>query len=125
MHLFGGGDASPRRDGFSLAGEAVPAVVASILRQGPMSTEKVRFAWRTVVGASVARATSVTLADGGVLRVRAETDAWRREVRRAAAMVVNRLQGLLGETSITELEVTGPPGEVRRRPKPPGTRSPR
>jgi hypothetical protein len=67
-------------------GQFIPGALAALMRKAPLSDEKVAFAWRTAVGSSMDRVTTVTLKDG-VLRVRAKgcrlatrnrTGSWRR-----------------------------------------------
>ena len=41
--------------------QVMPAALASVLRQAPLSPEKVAFAWRTAVGAAIDRASTVEL----------------------------------------------------------------
>ena len=53
------------------------------------------FAWQLAVGPALARATTITVKDG-VLIVRAADERWTREIRRAADVVLKRLQNLLG-----------------------------
>jgi hypothetical protein len=83
----------------------MPEALATILRKAPLSDEKVAFAWRTAVGASVDRVTTVTL-DGATLRVRVRDPNWQREVERAAALICARLESLLGKGVVKGLDVT-------------------
>jgi hypothetical protein len=83
---------------------AVPGAVAEILRRSPLSPGKVAFAWRAVVGPALERVTSVRL-DGGVLIVEARTPLWAREVSRSSRIILNRLRALLGETTVSRIEV--------------------
>jgi len=84
--------------------EVLPSVLASIVREAPLTPEKVTFAWRDAVGRAVAQATTVELR-GSVLHVRARDEAWRREVERAAAMIRPRLERLLGERVVRFIKV--------------------
>jgi hypothetical protein len=83
----------------------LPDALAAIIRNAPLSPEKVEFAWRMAVGPSLGRVTTVALA-GHVLRVRAENAAWRREVERSAALIRVRLESLLGRGVVRGLDVT-------------------
>ena len=83
----------------------IPDALAAIVRKAPLTPEKIAFAWRTAVGPSVDRTTSVAL-DGHVLRVRAQNAAWRREVERSAGLIRRRLDALLGPGVIRSLDVT-------------------
>jgi hypothetical protein len=85
----------------------MPDALAAVLRQAPLSPEKVRFAWRTAVGASVDRVTAVTL-DGTTLRVAARHPQWRREIEHSAGLIRARLDALLGAGVVRSLDVTIP-----------------
>jgi len=84
----------------------MPAALAEVLRKAPLTDDKVTFAWRAVVGAAMARGTAVIL-DGNVLRVRAESNAWRREVERSEMLIRARLDVLLGRGVVRAIEVVG------------------
>jgi hypothetical protein len=81
--------------------------LAGVLRQAPLTPEKVAFAWRTVVGPAVERVTSVELR-GQILHVRTQDPAWRREIERSAAVIRRRLAMFLGNDVVRGLEVTLP-----------------
>ena len=83
----------------------MPAAVAAILQKAPLSPEKVEFAWRTAVGPSVAKVTSVELT-GHVLRVKAKDAAWQREIEHAAGLIRARLDALLGDGVVRGLDVS-------------------
>jgi hypothetical protein len=83
----------------------MPEALATLLRKAPLSDEKVAFAWRTAVGASVDRVTTVAL-EGTTLRVHVRDAQWRREVERAAALICARLESLLGKGVVRGLDVT-------------------
>lgn len=82
----------------------IPGALASVLRNAPLTPEKVAFAWRMAVGPAVDRATSVELADA-VLRVRARNAEWRREVERSADLIRARLHALLGDNVVRVITV--------------------
>jgi predicted nucleic acid-binding Zn ribbon protein len=82
-------------------------VVAQVLRRQPSSPARTAFAWQLAVGPALARATRVSLEDG-VLRVSAHDPRWLREVTRARAVVLERLQQLLGP-AVTTITVTVDP----------------
>ena len=84
--------------------EFLPAALADALRRAPLSAEKAAFAWRTAVGSSVDKVTSVELR-GHVLHVRAKDAAWRREIERSIGMIRSRLNALLGEGVVKAIEV--------------------
>jgi hypothetical protein len=83
----------------------IPDALAAVLRKAPLSEEKIAFAWRTAVGPSVDRATSVEL-DGSTLRVRAKDEQWRREIEHSASLIRARLDTLLGPGVVKGLDVT-------------------
>jgi len=85
-------------------GDAVPGTVAELLRNAPLSHGKVEFAWKTAVGASLERATAVRL-EGKVLLVDATSAQWAREVMRGSALILPRLQALLGADTVTAIRV--------------------
>ena len=82
----------------------VPAVLAELLRPTPLSDGKVEFAWRTVVGPAIERATRVKL-ERGVLVVETTSTQWAREVRRSSAIILRRLQNFLGTDTVTSISV--------------------
>jgi hypothetical protein len=88
------------------AHRVIPGVLAHIIRPAPLCTEKVEFAWRTSVGPAVSRATTVTLAPDGTLRVRAQDQQWRREVERSLGLIRSRLDTLLGPGVIIRVEIS-------------------
>ena len=82
----------------------MPDALAEILRKAPLSDEKIAFAWRAAVGAAIDRGTTISL-DKGVLRVRADSAAWRREVERSKTLIRARLDALLGAGVIRSIAV--------------------
>jgi hypothetical protein len=84
--------------------QVLPGTLAAILRQAPLSSGKVDFAWRTAVGAAMARASAVLLADG-VLLVDVQTAQWGAAIRRASPVIRGRLDGLLGPGVVREIRV--------------------
>jgi len=83
----------------------IPGVLSRALLRAPLCPEKVAFAWRHAVGASVDRATIVELQDK-VLVVRARDHAWKREVERALPLVRPRLDEVLGSGIVRRIEVS-------------------
>ena len=83
-------------------GQAIPKVVADLLRNSPNSPGKVEFAWKAVVGGAIGRVTRVRL-EGQLLIVEAETTAWTRELSRSAPFLLTRLQRLLGPEAVKEI----------------------
>jgi hypothetical protein len=84
--------------------QVIPEVLAAILRKAPLNDEKVAFAWRMAVGATMDKVTTVSLRSG-ILEVRAATPAWAREVERAAAVVRHRLDTILGQGVVRRIAV--------------------
>lgn len=85
----------------------LPAVVRRLLQQGEMSQEKLDFAWRAAVGPAIGRATEVRLGTDGTVEVRASDATWRRELRHSQAMMLGRLQELLGREVVKDLRIAG------------------
>jgi predicted nucleic acid-binding Zn ribbon protein len=74
----------------------------------------VAFAWKTAVGPAIDRATAVSLLDGGALEVRVTDQHWRRELRRSAPMILERLTTMLGAGIVTKITVVhGAGGQAR------------
>jgi Dna[CI] antecedent DciA-like protein len=82
----------------------MPAVLAGVLKNAPLTPDKVAFAWRAAVGPAVGKATTVEL-HGYVLRVRAKDTAWQREIERSAGVIRARLDALLGERVVRTIDV--------------------
>src|SRR5262249_12124861 len=83
---------------------AMPAALAQLLHAIPLSTGKVDFAWNVAVGPALQKISSVRL-DGSILVVEADGQHWAREISRAAHIILPRLQALLGEGTVTRIEV--------------------
>ncbi len=79
-------------------------VIAGVVRRQPPSPARTSFAWHLAVGPALARVTSVEL-DGGTLRVRSADPRWLKEIDRAKAVILPKLQDLLGEHTITRISV--------------------
>jgi predicted nucleic acid-binding Zn ribbon protein len=91
--------------------------LAPAVRQAPLTPEKVEFAWRAAGGAAIARATRVTLADNGVLRVTGDDPQWIDAVRGMRANLLRQLEPWLGAGTVTAIEVEGgTQPKYRRRP---------
>ena len=84
--------------------QAVPSVLAEVLAAAPLSPGKVAFAWKAVVGTAVERATEVRLQDG-VLVVEPASRQWARELARSRAVILARMQRLLGPDAIKSITV--------------------
>lgn len=83
---------------------AIPKALADALRETPLSSGKVEFAWKAAVGPAMERGTAVRL-DGRVLLVEARTSSWAREVSRSSRVILKRMETLLGPDIIRELKV--------------------
>jgi predicted nucleic acid-binding Zn ribbon protein len=81
-------------------------VLPALLARAPLTQEKVEFAWRTVAGEALARATRVRLANG-VLHVEADDRRWLEEVARARAALIPRLAPLLGDGVVRIIRTDG------------------
>ncbi len=95
--------------------QLTPSVLGEIIRRQPPSEGRTRFAWQIAVGAALARATTVRLADG-VLFVSASDARWITEIKGAREIVLRRVQHLLGADSVTRIRIESPagPSEGRR-----------
>lgn len=85
-------------------GQVLPAALAQLLRDTPISAGKVDFAWKAAVGPAVERATAVKL-EGTTLIVDVNSAQWAREMKRSERVILTRLQSLLGADVITTLVV--------------------
>jgi hypothetical protein len=83
------------------SGSIADRVLPALLRNQPLTPEKVQFAWRVSVGAAIDRATHVRLA-GATLLVSGEAK-WVKEIERSKALILKRLQRVLGESVIRAL----------------------
>ena len=89
------------------ASRLLSTVLPALLARAPLTPDKVEFAWRTVVGGAMARATRVQLLDSGTMLVRVNDPNWRREVESAFPVILPRLTPLLGPDAVRKL-VLGP-----------------
>lgn len=78
------------------ASTLLASLLPVLLHRAPLTPEKVAFAWRAVAGAAMARATHVALLPSGTLLVHTDDVNWRREVERAADVLLPRMKALLG-----------------------------
>jgi hypothetical protein len=83
------------------SGSLAERVLPALLRNQPLTPEKVQFGWRVSVGPAIARATRVRLA-GATLVVNGEPQ-WLKEIERSQALIVRRLQRVLGESVVRTL----------------------
>jgi hypothetical protein len=83
----------------------LPALVLpALLARAPLTPAKVTFVWGLAVGSAIARATTVTLAETA-LTVRTADPAWAREVERSRALILGRVQQLLGAQLVRSIVI--------------------
>jgi len=83
-----------------------PSALRALLVGQPTTPAKVAFAWKMAAGPALARASTPVWSAEGTLYVRASTDAWRQELRRAKPILLDRLGGLLGKDVVRRIEVS-------------------
>ncbi len=83
---------------------AVPGGLRLLLHNTPLSDGKVAFAWRAAVGAAFDRTGAVKL-EHGTLIVETSSAQWARELNRSQAMILSRLQAMLGDSNVTRIVV--------------------
>jgi predicted nucleic acid-binding Zn ribbon protein len=83
------------------------AVLAGVIRRQPPSSARTAFAWSVAAGPAMARAASVEARDG-VLVVSPKDARWAREIERSSAMLLSRVQTLLGR-EVTSLQICAKP----------------
>ncbi len=84
--------------------KVMPAVLAEVIRKGPLCDEKVTLAWRLAVGPAIAKATTVRLVADGTLHIKTESQAWIDAVRKSTSLIQIRMGDLLGEKLVKRLE---------------------
>jgi hypothetical protein len=84
--------------------QAIPRVVAELVRDAPLSVAKIEFAWGLAVGPSVQRTTAIRL-EGTQLVVESSSQQWSDEVRRSSRVIVARLRAMLGDSTVKSLEI--------------------
>ena len=87
-------------------GQILPRALAQLVRDAPLSRGKVDFAWRSAVGAAMARVSAVLLEDG-VLLIEAQTAAWGAAIMRSSPVILTRLRTMLGPDAIREIRLRG------------------
>lgn len=88
-----------------LLASAETAALRRLLESQPTTPAKVTFAWRMAAGSALGRAADASWREDGALVLRASSDAWRRELRVAAPVLIGRLSALLGQGVVTRLEI--------------------
>jgi predicted nucleic acid-binding Zn ribbon protein len=82
----------------------MPGALMELLRGTPLSDGKVTFAWNAAVGPALERVTHVKL-ERGVLFIETTSPQWSREIRRSTGVILKRLKSLLGDETVTRLEI--------------------
>lgn len=77
----------------------------TLLSGQPTTEAKVAFAWQIAAGPALGRAATASWSEDGLLHVRARTDAWCQEIRRARPMITERLGHLLGPDVVRRLVI--------------------
>ena len=77
-------------------------VLAEIVRRQPPSPHRTSFAWQLAVGPALARVTSVQL-EGTTLTVWSSDPRWLKEIDRAKAVVLPKVQHLLGADAVKKI----------------------
>jgi hypothetical protein len=83
----------------------VPRALAVLFRSGPMSQGKLEVAWRMVVGDALCRVTTVRLQPDGSVDVHPADQRWHKELKRSSAVILERLNSLLGVDSLKRIVV--------------------
>ncbi len=79
--------------------------LGALLRSQPDSPGRTGLAWRAAAGAAMARATEARLDANGLLYVRSADPHWRREVDRGRAVLLSRIQELLGTRAVRDIRL--------------------
>jgi predicted nucleic acid-binding Zn ribbon protein len=80
-------------------------VLRRLLASQPTTPAKVAFAWRMAAGSALGRAGDPSWRADGVLVIRVSSDAWRREIRRAAPMLLSRVRELVGGDVVRKIVI--------------------
>ena len=88
-------------------GQLLHGALAELVRDAPLSEGKVQLAWRAAVGPALERVTTVRLQDR-VLVVETVSAPWAREISRSSAMILARVQAVLGEPAVQRIAVRRP-----------------
>ena len=80
------------------------AALLRVLEAQPTTPAKIAFAWHMSAGPSLGRATTIEWRDG-IVRVRADGEAWKREVRIARGVLLRRMQDLLGPEVVARIVI--------------------
>jgi hypothetical protein len=86
----------------------------ALLDGQPTTDAKVGFAWRIAAGPTLARAGTLSWSENGTLVIVARTEDWRRELSRAAPLLTERVNQLLGPGVVRRIAVAAADGLDRR-----------
>ena len=90
--------------------EPLQAIETSALRAvldlQPTTPAKIAFAFRMAAGAALGRAGTPVWSSDGTLYVRAQSDAWRTELRHAAPILLARLRDLVGQDVVRRIDIS-------------------
>jgi hypothetical protein len=83
----------------------MPGALETLLRQAPLSDDKLAFVWRSIVGKALDRVTTVRLGGPATLVVDVRDERWRVEIARAEPRILERLARVLGRDAIRRLRI--------------------
>ena len=87
------------------AQHVMTSALRTLLRDQPLSKGKVSLAWCAAVGRRIDKVTSVFLTADGTLQVSADDRHWTREVARSSALIMSRVNQLLGDDTVKRIDV--------------------
>lgn len=100
----GGRDTFRGRGGFPVRiGEILPGVLERVGPKGLWAEARLRRAWTEAVGPQLAERTRVGRLRGTVLEVWVPDETWATELRYLGSVVTDRLNGVLGPGTVTEI----------------------
>ena len=79
-------------------------VLADVIKRQPPSPARTTFAWTVAVGPALARTATATQ-NGRVRTLPPRDPRWAKEVERAGATILARMQELLGRESVVRIEI--------------------
>lgn len=87
-----------------------PAAVSVVLKQGPLTAGKLRFAWRAAVGPALDRVSQVELGPDQTLIATVDDPRWRTEIARSKELIRARLAALIGPEAIRTITIRATQG---------------
>jgi predicted nucleic acid-binding Zn ribbon protein len=97
--------------------DAMTELIASRGWDERLSVQRVYSDWPGVVGAEVAAHSAVEGFADGILRIRADSTKWAKELKLLAPGLVRRLNVELGQGSVLRVEIRGPEAPSWKRGK--------